>query len=285
MRRKQLKIARPGLTLVELLVVLAILALLATVAITSTDLLMGQGRYEATVRTLDGIGRAIVDSDGGASSSGVTGFVADTGRLPASLDELFQPSAGMVLHQVWEFDSDDDAVNDIRLASGWRGPYLRLAPGQDVLRDGWGRTFGFDLTGGVLTVASLGSDGDSDLPEDSYDKDIQLRIELADYSTATVMFHVRELDTSGNELDPALAGDENLILRLYAVNPATGQAVLNPVTVNETTFQHALANVAVGTLAVRALVLDGSNNITKKSAPCYLTVRPRSNLYQKLIVR
>ncbi len=283
MRRRQHKIARPGLTLVELLVVLAILALLATVAITSTDVLMGQGRYEATVRTLDGIGRAIVDNDGGASSSGGTGFVADIGRLPTSLDELFQPSAGVVLHQVWGYDSDDDAVNDIRLASGWRGPYLRLAPGQDVLRDGWGRTFGFDSTGGVLTVMSLGSDGDSDLPEDSYDKDLQLRIELADYEASLLTFHVRGLDGE-NEVDPVLGGDR-LVLRLYAVDPATGQAVLNQVPVDGITFQYALANVAAGALAVRALVLDASDIVKKKSAPSYVTVRPRSNLYQKLIVR
>ena len=144
--RRRSRPGRPGgLTLVELLVVLTILAIMATVAVTSTQVLVDQGRYEATVRTLDGIGRAIVDNDGGASSSGVTGFVADMGRLPTSLDELFQPSADMVSHQVWEFDPDDDSMNDIRLASGWRGPYLRLAPGQEVLRDGWGDVwFRFD---------------------------------------------------------------------------------------------------------------------------------------------
>jgi hypothetical protein len=233
---------------------------------------------------LDGIGRAIVDNDGGANSSGVTGFVADMGRLPASLDELFPPSAGMVSHQIWKFDSDDDTVNDIRLASGWRGPYLRLAPGQEVLRDGWGRMFGFDLTGGVLTVASLGSDGDSVEPEDGYDKDIQLRIVPADYSAALVTFHIRALD-GVNEVDPALEVGDSLMLRLYAVDPTTGQAVLNPVTVDDPAFQHTLTDVVVGTLAVRALVLDKSKNIKKKSAPCYLTVCPRCNLYQKLIVR
>ena len=50
---------RHGMTLVELLVVLAILALMTTVAVTSTDVFMSQGRYEATTKTLTDIQEAV----------------------------------------------------------------------------------------------------------------------------------------------------------------------------------------------------------------------------------
>ena len=46
-----MRLQRRGLTLVELLVVLTILAIMTTVAITLTDGLVDQGRYDATQRT------------------------------------------------------------------------------------------------------------------------------------------------------------------------------------------------------------------------------------------
>ena len=48
------------MTLVELLVVLAILAVMATVAVTSTDVFLSQGRYEATARTLTDVQEAVL---------------------------------------------------------------------------------------------------------------------------------------------------------------------------------------------------------------------------------
>ena len=77
---------RSGMTLVELLVVLAILALLTTVAVTSSDVVLSQGRYEATTRTLTDIQEAVLGPPNARQADGTlvsTGFVADMGRLAA----------------------------------------------------------------------------------------------------------------------------------------------------------------------------------------------------------
>ena len=78
-------IQRSGMTLVELLVVLAILALLTTVAVTSSDVVLSQGRYEATKRTLTDIQEAVLGPPNARQADGTLismGFVADVGRSP-----------------------------------------------------------------------------------------------------------------------------------------------------------------------------------------------------------
>ncbi len=165
---------RPGLTLVELLVVLVILAIMTTIAIQSTDMLVDQSRYDATQRTLQNIQDAIIgpanqrDSDG---SQTITGFIADMGRLPQpvyaggvlqgdSLRELWDntvipvassygvqsttvpiqslplPSSTKVL-----VNSSSAAIS-LQMPCGWRGPYLRFPSGSyGRLVDGWGNPF------------------------------------------------------------------------------------------------------------------------------------------------
>ena len=45
-------------------------------------------------------------------------------------------------------------------------------------------------------------------PEDGYDKDLQLKSSCADWSASLVTFHVRALDTSGNEVSGLGRGRE-----------------------------------------------------------------------------
>ena len=74
-----------GLTLVEMLVVLAILVALTTVAVNSTEGVVDQGRYDATGNTLDGVRDAVLGREGLKGPDDrpfITGFVADMGRLP-----------------------------------------------------------------------------------------------------------------------------------------------------------------------------------------------------------
>ena len=74
-----------GMTLVELLVVLAILAIMTTVAVTSSDVFLSQGRYDATIRTLTDIQEAVLGPPNARQSDGTLvsmGFVADVGRWP-----------------------------------------------------------------------------------------------------------------------------------------------------------------------------------------------------------
>jgi prepilin-type N-terminal cleavage/methylation domain-containing protein len=165
---------RRGMTLVELLVVLAILALLTTVAITSTDVLMSQGRYDATTRTLTNIQEAVLGAQNAHQPDGtlvVTGFVADMGRLPAcastdpslGLAELWSPPSG-VLGSFGLQPTIDPAVC---VPCGWRGPYLRLPVGASRLCDGWGNPFILSTSGSapvITAVASTGTSGTSGIP-------------------------------------------------------------------------------------------------------------------------
>jgi prepilin-type N-terminal cleavage/methylation domain-containing protein len=144
---------RRGLTLVELLVVLTILAIMATVAVTSTQVIVDQGRYEATKRTLSNIEEAIVGPADQRQPDGsplITGFIADVGRPP--LVTGTEPTTQLA--ELWDANLWSDypfAVragpaiptdySDIRLPCGWRGPYTRLGPGITDLRDGWGNEF------------------------------------------------------------------------------------------------------------------------------------------------
>lgn len=140
---------RPGLTLVELLVVLAILAVMTTVAMTLTDSLVDQGRFDATRRTIENLQAGVMGSAGTLDDGDGAGFVADMGRVPLAVGA----DPATQLKELWEAPTDPALLYglrmaagdaDVKLFAGWRGPYLRLAPvasGPAELRDGWGNRF------------------------------------------------------------------------------------------------------------------------------------------------
>ncbi len=142
-----------GMTLFELLVVLTILAILSTVAVLSTETVLRQGRFEATQGTLQAIEEAILGPPPYQSEDGsvaTAGFVADIGRLPRELSELWergQPPDDLPEFGYWVVndEGEPDKNGDVVLSSGWRGPYLRLPFGATGLRDGWGKEFEFIL--------------------------------------------------------------------------------------------------------------------------------------------
>jgi len=187
------------LTLIELLVVLTILIILTTIAITSSDQILDQGRYDATQRTLQNIQDAIVGSANQRAADGsllITGFVADMGRLPQTVDATSEP-----LRELWDSSvipatsaygiqtfpnatitnalnstsafglmnaagtpfnaSTTNVALTVTLPAGWRGPYLQLATGSGGrLLDGWGNPFDSLSQGpppaNVLTIMTLG---------------------------------------------------------------------------------------------------------------------------------
>ena len=170
-------IHRNGMTLVELLVVLAILALMTTVAVTSSDVFLSQGRYEATARTLTNIQEAVLGPPNARQADGTlisTGFVADVGRWPqvTSADapggapppagqfggpvELTgtpqqSPPSGIAPFALVPCGFDPEVV----VPCGWRGPYLRLGVGQTSILDGWGNALNLLTVGGAQ--AALGN--------------------------------------------------------------------------------------------------------------------------------
>jgi prepilin-type N-terminal cleavage/methylation domain-containing protein len=85
-----------GFTLVEMTVVLLLITLLASVAVRETAELGFQTRYEQTKERLDMIKQAILGNPKQVinGQQAVSGFVADMGRLPMSVRELIDISAG-----------------------------------------------------------------------------------------------------------------------------------------------------------------------------------------------
>jgi prepilin-type N-terminal cleavage/methylation domain-containing protein len=156
---------RAGLTLVELLVVLAILAIMTTMAVTATNTLVDQARYDATQRTLQSIDEAIVGPPNSREPDGsllISGFVADIGRVPLAVVDAGDPDeAYKRLRELWlpvgavpaygpqnatQAGTPDGGPADIvPIRCGWRGPYVRLSPAStgavQLIRDGWGNPF------------------------------------------------------------------------------------------------------------------------------------------------
>jgi prepilin-type N-terminal cleavage/methylation domain-containing protein len=261
-----MKIHRPsinqsGLTLLELLVVLTILVVLSTVAITITSGVADHARYEATQRSLENIREAVIgpanqrDADG---SLLINGFVADMGRLPLATSEAVTGGDVFTLQELWEnvnavaahavrpastanVDDAAEADAEVYLATGWRGPYLQLPPGNAALRDGWAAEFvtpdgvvsgytnallrtqaGADITAitqQIGQIHSFGANATENGADTSYDRDLSVLISSGQTTaTEAVTVEVRNPDGTPPTAVPA----DQIIVRLYAPDPATG---------------------------------------------------------------
>lgn len=165
---------RRALTLIELLVVLVVLVILSTIAIRATDGVFAQSRYEATVRTIRQIDLAIMGDRDLRQDDGtpiISGFLADIGRLP--IPPAGELLSGQNLAELWDDTlwttypyqiRSPQSHPSIRLACGWRGPYLKPGLGAGGVFDGWGRAFVLvdDLENEEpfdLRIISTGADG------------------------------------------------------------------------------------------------------------------------------
>ena len=123
-----------GLTLVELIVVVAILAILAGGVVPLVSQHAANGRQTAANASLTEIRNAIV------GTPNAPGYLSDTGQFPATLRDLFIQPVGIPA-----FDRNTNL--------GWRGPYLLNANatypatnaygtiGDPALLDPWGNPF------------------------------------------------------------------------------------------------------------------------------------------------
>ncbi len=227
-----------GFTLAEMLIVLAILAITTTIAVQSLVPVASQARYSATEQTLTTIKNAIIGSPTGAANPGVTsGFVADMGRLPMTLAELFLNPSNLSTPQT--FSAVQDATlnaSTVTVISGWNGPYITTPVGQTAataIVDGWGQSIigphRFATTD--WTVWSSGPNGVDDttaggLTSISGD-DIPLVIYPTDYQAASITVTTSEI-SGGALAPPTLATGEYVELYLYTIN---GGNVTNDMTV------------------------------------------------------
>lgn len=146
-----------GLTLLELVIVVALLSI---VALASISLIVDTGEWKQQQATEDQwlaakrsiVGDNVVDAHYRREYSG---FVTDMGRLPRCLRELIRPyDCESDLYGTDDVDPNNDA-NRLTLFTqdvdshqwyGWRGPYLGV-PGTNEYRDGWRNQGRTDNTG------------------------------------------------------------------------------------------------------------------------------------------
>lgn len=269
---------RSALTLLELVVVLGILAMLAGVAVQSLDPIANQSRYESSQSMLNSIRSATVSDPNTKNANGqkiISGYIADTGALPTSLNDLLEKPNAIVAYGTESFDSNRDLTNDVTLARGWNGPYLQLGAGRTSILDGWGHALTLQNNLGVLTIASLGADNDSIAPEDGYQADISINIPVNAY-TGDIVFHLYAINgTTGTRVDPTQAnlldgissppaGTKLLGIHFYGKNASggtTGEVQESMCAVSTTgSFEFRLSNAIFGKAAARAVFWVDSNN-------------------------
>ena len=169
-----------GFTLVELLVVMLVLVALSSITLDFTKDFAFQGRYEVTKDRYDKIKRAIIGRPDVLINGqpDISGFVADMGRLPDNIRELFQSgycvtAGGAAPTDLvakfrpatctgdWKWSTSECTDNiktteatcigghrwlgekiSLGLNYGWNGPYLTITKDVDETNafvDGWGR--------------------------------------------------------------------------------------------------------------------------------------------------
>ncbi len=173
--------SRKGLSLIELLVVVAILAVVAGMVVSMTDNLDSRTRYDDTARRLAEIRSAILGPDAVSADGQLLsgGFLQDMGRLPTSDLELLEQGTlpTFTYDKAW------------KTWYGWHGPYLAAPPrrrepdeSRDLspkdgledkvhLYDGWGNDFrGWEVQASrSYSVYSCGGEGayNRELPDSS----------------------------------------------------------------------------------------------------------------------
>jgi prepilin-type N-terminal cleavage/methylation domain-containing protein len=288
---------RAGLTLVELLVVLVILAILTTVAITATDSLVDQGRYDATTRTLQSVEEAILGSTNQHEPDGtllVTGFVADVGRLPA----LIGTDPRMQLQELWSNPSGLASFGlyatsdpEVKIMCGWRtGGYLQLttqSDGTKLLRDGWANPLALASAGtpATLSIVSGGANGKINAADTGFDTDVTKTIDGSRY-TATITGTVTLLDAMGNARDtspadtsaigsasPPATPAPKVSVVLYGPDPTTGMALATPAIMTRlgTGIYSYLVTTTIGPRVIRAYE---TGDTPKKSRIASIAVMP-----------
>ena len=233
-----------GFTLIELVLVLMILAILASAAISMVDTQVDQVRFESTQQTLLNIENAVLGPDNARAADGsraVSGFVADCGRLPYFLEELYiRPTSIPKFDFTVPVDGDDEPTpnalsGDRKLTAfgGWNGPYLRPPIGSAALPDGWAASFLPYQSDGVASnattpLAILLSLGRDNLPGGSgYDTDLSL---VFNSTTSTVVVDPNP------ETEPVPVPVQNRWQKSFAVNVSYNNLSTNPDTQNGNTI-------------------------------------------------
>ena len=188
-----------GLTLIEVIVILAVLVILIALLVPSTVQILTGARRDITLDEMENLQKAMI-GDPNKQSAGVRSnfaYLGDMGNLPSTLDDLVTQGA----QPAYAFNSSKG------VGAGWRGPYITLGPGSDAAShrvDAFGNDYVYSITNFTnaqgLTVdakvVSLGADALTG--GTGVDEDVTREILVAE-TTATVTGY--GFDASGNPLD------------------------------------------------------------------------------------
>jgi prepilin-type N-terminal cleavage/methylation domain-containing protein len=290
-----------GLTLFELVVVLAILSAVTMAASVATDRVLMQKRHDVTQQTLDAFRRSVLGRFGhtesvstvslSAQTPTIDGFIADVGRLPITvgndpatqLSELWNNPLGLMPYGLKVAPGDPE----VALSCGWRGPYLDLPGGAQGLRDGWGRNLVVltrDSGGAPIAarngqpiwgVTSLGSDGavgvtNAELPL-AEDSAVWFGASLSQMQSDLV---VRVFESDGAGGRTSLSQPGSVMVRLYLPDSASGGLTFqqSPLLTTPTPATFTFPAVPIGPKVIRAYwVSDGS--VAVNSTPTPIDVR------------
>ena len=312
---------KQGMTLLELVVVIAILAVLMTVALRSMTGVASQSRFEATQRTLDNIQEAIFGPANDHQPDGsrvISGFVADIGRLPQAVltnnpdgttsltlnELLFQPNGALPfdVRQATGTNLTDTSLADpgVSVPCGWHGPYLRLSVGENEITDGWGVPLANTTTPSgtnflcltltnsdneIVSVSSPGADGVQG--GTGYNSDLSVTFAPSDY-TASLAVTVSMLDTNGTLISSFINGDQ-VVVRVFGPDPESiGKIEVLPQTniVSAAQLTYVFpGSLTQGPRAVRAYLQTSGGVITNSSAIDYLNLHPGFNTAGLTLIR
>ena len=239
-----------GLSLIEVIIILAVLAVLVALLVPSSVQVLTGARRDTTLDEMENLQIAMI-GDRDLKTSGVRssfGYIGDMGNLPAALDDLVTQGA----QPAYAFNSS------LGVGAGWRGPYVTLGPGSDAeshKKDAFGNDYTYDGTDYVngqgqtvdAKLVTLGADGVAG--GTGNDEDVTLET-LKSETTATVIGYAFAPDAS--PLDGATV----------TMNfPANGTLTTSTATTNSTGF-YQFTNIPFGTRSVsfnpRLLLVPGS---------------------------
>jgi prepilin-type N-terminal cleavage/methylation domain-containing protein len=163
---------KSGMTLIELMVVMALLAGLASIAVRTASTMNRRGRFDQTAALFEGL-QEVVAGDGLHAGR----FLRDMGRLPMmqsdtegeELSELWLEPTNLTYETVttnltWDAAYSNALPAEVSMPFGWSGPYVLVTdPESKKLYDGYGNAFSVTTNESleVIELISYGADGEA----------------------------------------------------------------------------------------------------------------------------
>ena len=197
-----------GMTLLELLLVVTILSAVAWMSLGVVGNRSDQFHFDETRRRLDHLRYGLI-GDSSRSLNGqsqISGYIADMGKLPDSIDNLLLQGS----QAAYAYDAT------YGLWAGWHGPYITAtehSSGPDF-KDGWGNSWiidpdtdddgDIDADDTGIIIQSLGRNGDNDFEDAASANDADSTtddVDIYDADYPPDNYDVGDLDSDGSYND------------------------------------------------------------------------------------